>query len=41
MKAALLDQRVLAGVGNIYADEALWRARIHPLQPAGTSESPR
>jgi formamidopyrimidine-DNA glycosylase len=25
---------VLAGVGNIYADEALWRARIHPLQPA-------
>ena len=36
VKAALLDQRVLAGVGNIYADEALWRARIHPLQPAGS-----
>jgi formamidopyrimidine-DNA glycosylase len=35
VKAALLDQRTLAGVGNIYADEALWRARIHPLQPAG------
>src|SRR3954452_21940378 len=35
VKAALLDQRVLAGVGNIYADEALWRARIHPLRPAG------
>jgi formamidopyrimidine-DNA glycosylase len=34
IKAALLDQRTLAGVGNIYADEALWRARIHPLTPA-------
>jgi formamidopyrimidine-DNA glycosylase len=36
VKAALLDQRSLAGLGNIYADEALWRARIHPLRPAGT-----
>jgi formamidopyrimidine-DNA glycosylase len=35
VKAALLDQRVVAGVGNIYADEALWAARIHPLSPAG------
>jgi formamidopyrimidine-DNA glycosylase len=35
IKAALLDQRTLAGMGNIYVDEALWRARIHPLQPAG------
>ncbi len=35
IKAALLDQRAVAGVGNIYADEALWRARIHPLRPAG------
>jgi formamidopyrimidine-DNA glycosylase len=35
VKAALLDQRRLAGVGNIYADEALWRARLHPLRPAG------
>jgi formamidopyrimidine-DNA glycosylase len=35
VKAVLLDQRRLAGVGNIYADEGLWRARIHPLQPAG------
>lgn len=35
VKAALLDQRAAAGVGNIYADEALWRARIHPLRPAG------
>ena len=34
IKAVLLDQRRLAGVGNIYADEALWRARVHPLQPA-------
>ena len=30
IKAALLDQSVIAGVGNIYADEALWRAQIHP-----------
>ncbi|GAC1501157.1 MAG: DNA-formamidopyrimidine glycosylase [Candidatus Saccharimonadales bacterium] len=30
IKAALLDQSVLAGVGNIYADESLWAARIHP-----------
>ena len=35
LKSALLDQRRLAGVGNIYADEALWRARLHPLRPAG------
>jgi len=35
VKAALLDQRTLAGMGNIYADEALWRARIHPHRPAG------
>jgi formamidopyrimidine-DNA glycosylase len=30
IKAVLLDQTVLAGVGNIYADEALWGAKIHP-----------
>lgn len=30
VKAVLLGQRLVAGVGNIYADEALWRARIHP-----------
>ena len=35
VKATILDQRRLAGVGNIYADEALWRARIHPQRPAG------
>jgi formamidopyrimidine-DNA glycosylase len=34
IKAALLDQRTLAGLGNIYTDEALWWARIHPLRPA-------
>jgi formamidopyrimidine-DNA glycosylase len=35
LKAALLDQRTLAGLGNIYVDEALWHARLHPLLPAG------
>jgi formamidopyrimidine-DNA glycosylase len=34
IKAALLDQKVLAGVGNIYADESLWMAKIHPLAKA-------
>jgi formamidopyrimidine-DNA glycosylase len=38
VKAALLDQRTVAGLGNIYADEALWRARIHPLRAAGELE---
>jgi formamidopyrimidine-DNA glycosylase len=38
VKAALLDQRAVAGVGNIYADEALWAARIHPRRPAGSLE---
>jgi formamidopyrimidine-DNA glycosylase len=33
VKAFLLDQRHVAGVGNIYADEALFRARVHPLRP--------
>jgi formamidopyrimidine-DNA glycosylase len=36
IKSALLDQRTFAGMGNIYADEALWRAGIHPLRPANT-----
>jgi formamidopyrimidine-DNA glycosylase len=36
IKPFLLDQRRIAGVGNIYADEALFRARIHPLRPAGS-----
>ena len=34
IKAALLDQLTVAGLGNIYADEALWRARIHPRRAA-------
>jgi formamidopyrimidine-DNA glycosylase len=34
LKAVLLDQRVVAGLGNIYADEALWRARVNPVRPA-------
>jgi formamidopyrimidine-DNA glycosylase len=34
LKAVLLDQRVVAGVGNIYADEALFRARLHPARLA-------
>ena len=33
VKALLLDQRVLRGVGNIYADESLWRVKIHPATP--------
>jgi formamidopyrimidine-DNA glycosylase len=39
IKAFLLDQRRIAGVGNIYADEALFRAGIHPLRPAGRLSS--
>ena len=35
IKALLLDQRRIAGIGNIYADEALFRAGVHPLRPAG------
>ena len=36
IKASLLDQRRVAGLGNIYVDEALFRAGIHPLRPAGS-----
>ena len=36
LKPLLLDQRFIAGVGNIYADEALWAARLHPLRTART-----
>lgn len=36
LKSLLLDQSFIAGVGNIYADEALWRARLHPLRRADT-----
>jgi formamidopyrimidine-DNA glycosylase len=41
VKAFLLNQERIAGVGNIYADEALWRARIHPLRPVGTLRRPQ
>ena len=41
VKAFLLSQERIAGVGNIYADEALWRARIHPHRPVGTLRRPQ
>lgn len=41
VKAFLLSQERIAGVGNIYADEALFRARIHPLRPVGTLKRPQ
>lgn len=39
IKSALLDQRRIAGLGNIYVDEALWISRIHPLRPAGSLQA--
>jgi len=39
LKTLLMNQDFLAGVGNIYADEALWRARLHPLREAHTVRS--
>jgi formamidopyrimidine-DNA glycosylase len=39
LKPLLLDQAVLAGVGNLYADEALWEARLHPLRSADSLSS--
>jgi len=41
LKAAVLDQRTVAGLGNIYADEALWRARLHPRREAGALRRPQ
>ncbi|MFC5953705.1 bifunctional DNA-formamidopyrimidine glycosylase/DNA-(apurinic or apyrimidinic site) lyase [Streptomyces pratens] len=41
IKRALLDQSLISGVGNIYADEALWRARIHYERPTETFTRPR
>src|SRR5690349_20845802 len=41
VKAFLLDQKRVAGVGNIYADEALFRARVHPLRPANKLTRPQ
>lgn len=40
LKAALLDQRLIAGLGNIYVCEALWRAGLSPLRAAGTIAAP-
>lgn len=36
LKVALLDQGLIAGIGNIYADEALWRSRLHPMRRANS-----
>jgi formamidopyrimidine-DNA glycosylase len=41
VKAALLDQHTLAGIGNIYADEALFAARIHPSTPVSALTTPQ
>ncbi len=41
VKVSLLDQRIVAGLGNIYVCEALYRARISPLTPAGKVSKPR
>ena len=41
IKRALLDQTLISGIGNIYADEALWAARIHYDQPTPTLSRPR
>ena len=40
IKRVLLDQRVVSGIGNIYADEALWRAGIHGERPASALTKP-
>ena len=41
LKRQLLDQRVVSGIGNIYADEALWRAKVHGARIAATLSRPR
>lgn len=41
IKVALLDQSIVAGIGNIYASEALWRSRIDPRTPSNRLEPPR
>jgi formamidopyrimidine-DNA glycosylase len=41
IKRALLDQTLISGIGNIYADEALWLARVHYDQPTATLSRPR
>jgi formamidopyrimidine-DNA glycosylase len=41
VKRALLDQTLVSGVGNIYADEALWRSKLHGLRPADRLTRPK
>jgi formamidopyrimidine-DNA glycosylase len=41
IKSVLLNQEIMSGVGNIYADESLWRARIHPETPARDLSIPK
>ncbi len=41
IKAALLDQSLIAGLGNLLADEVLWRARVHPACPVGELDGAR
>ncbi|GAB3576992.1 bifunctional DNA-formamidopyrimidine glycosylase/DNA-(apurinic or apyrimidinic site) lyase [Leifsonia lichenia] len=41
IKRALLDQTLISGIGNIYADEALWAAKLHYAQPASSLSRPR
>lgn len=41
IKALLLNQRVIGGIGNIYADESLWRAHLHPARVASTIDRAR
>ncbi len=36
LKTAIMDQSIVGGIGNIYADESLWRARLHPRRPANS-----
>ena len=40
LKRALLDQTLVSGIGNIYADEALWRAKLHYERPTATLTRP-
>ena len=40
VKARIMDQRRIAGIGNLLADEILWRARIHPARPVGSLTTP-
>jgi formamidopyrimidine-DNA glycosylase len=40
VKARLMDQQRIAGIGNLLADEILWRARLHPARPVGSLTAP-